>query len=301
MPDMQTNIEAVRTTILSWLQSRLDEEALEWIKSTSDKLINGAEDWIFYSSFSAVPRHTGKEDLSLSTEEKAKADELRTGWVPSHWSIDDLGRTLLTLSIAEEDKDVFFEKLEKTFISSDIGEGIALYQSLPLLPHPNDLTDRAAEGLRTNITSIFNAVAHRNPYPADYLDDDAWNQMVLKALFVETPLYPIQNIDDRANKKLADMLVDYAHERWAADRDVSPELWRSVGPFADEEIVENDLKKVLQNSNKLRQQAALLALSESPTESAKQLVEQHASQLDQMRQNNIDWDYIGKQFEQDSL
>ncbi len=298
---MQTNIEAVRTTILSWLQSRLDEEALEWIKSTSDKLINGAEDWIFYSSFSAVPRHTGKEDLSLSTEEKAKADELRTGWVPSHWSIDDLGRTLLTLSIAEEDKDVFFEKLEKTFISSDIGEGIALYQSLPLLPHPNDLTDRAAEGLRTNITSIFNAVAHRNPYPADYLDDDAWNQMVLKALFVETPLYPIQNIDDRANKKLADMLVDYAHERWAADRDVSPELWRSVGPFADEEIVENDLKKVLQNSNKLRQQAALLALSESPTESAKQLVEQHASQLDQMRQNNIDWDYIGKQFEQDSL
>lgn len=298
---MQTNIEAVRTTILSWLQSRLDEEALEWIKSTSDKLINGAEDWIFYSSFSAVPRHTGKEDLSLSTEEKAKADELRTGWVPSHWSIDDLGRTLLMLSIAEEDKDVFFEKLEKTFISSDIGEGIALYQSLPLLPHPNDLTDRAAEGLRTNITSIFNAVAHRNPYPADYLDDDAWNQMVLKALFVETPLYPIQNIDDRANKKLADMLVDYAHERWAADRDVSPELWRSVGPFADEEIVENDLKKVLQNSNKLRQQAALLALSESPTESAKQLVEQHASQLDQMRQNNIDWDYIGKQFEQDSL
>ncbi|GAA5521022.1 EboA domain-containing protein [Aliifodinibius salicampi] len=301
MPDTQTDIQAVRTTILSWLQSRLDEEAMEWIKSTSDKLIDGAEDWVFYSSFSAVPRHTGKENLSLSTKEKAKAKELRTGWSPSHWSIDDLGRTLLTLSIAEEQKDVFFEKLEKTFISSDIGEGIALYQSLPLLPHPNDLTDRAAEGLRTNITSIFNAVAHRNPYPADYLDDDAWNQMVLKALFVETPLYPIQNIDSRANKKLAEMLVDYAHERWAADRDVSPELWRSVGPFADEKIVKNDLKKVLQNSSKLHQQAALLALSDSPVESAKQLVVQHSSKLDQMRQNNIDWDYIGKQFEQDSL
>jgi hypothetical protein len=125
--------------------------------------------------------------------------------------------------------------------------------------------------------------------------------MVLKALFVETPLYPIQNIDKRANKKLADMLVDYAHERWAADRDVSPEVWRSVGPFADDEIVNNDLKKVLQSSNELHQQAALLALSESPASSAKKLLEQHSSQLDQMRQNNIDWDYIGKQFEQNSL
>jgi hypothetical protein len=298
MSDSQANIQAVRRTLLSWLQDRLNDEAMKWIKSTSEQLLEGAESWVFYSSFSAVPRHTGKEELSLTEKEIAKAEDLRTGWQPSYWSIDELGRTLLILSIAGEDKDVFFEKLENTFISSDIGEGIALYQSLPLLPHPKDLTERAAEGLRTNITSIFNAVAHHNPYPADYLDDDAWNQMVLKALFEQTPLYPIYNIDERANQKLADMLIDYAHERWAADRSVSPELWRSVGPFANEETVEKDLKKVLNNPNELNQQAALLALYASPASNAEKLVEKHASQLEQMKRDNVDWDSIGKQFEQ---
>ena len=45
--------------------------------------------------------------------------------------------------------------------------------------------------------------------------------MVLKALFVESTLHPIQGLDARANEALAHMLCDYAHERWAAGRPVS--------------------------------------------------------------------------------
>jgi hypothetical protein len=110
----------------------------------------------------------------------------------------------------------------------------ALYQSLPIMPYPKELTQRAAEGVRSNITSVFDAVAHHNPYPADYMDDDAFNQIVLKALFVGSPLYKIQGLDRRANRKLAKMLIEYAHERWSAGRVISPELWRPVGPFIDE-------------------------------------------------------------------
>ena len=62
--------------------------------------------------------------------------------------------------------------------------------------------------------------------------DEAWNQMVLKALFVGSRLDPIVGLDRRANAVLARMLGDYAHERWSAGRPVSPELWRCVGPFA---------------------------------------------------------------------
>jgi hypothetical protein len=60
-----------------------------------------------------------------------------------------------------------FDILEKTFTFSEIGEGITTNQRFTILPNPENINDRAAEGLRTNITSIFNAVAHRNPYPAD--------------------------------------------------------------------------------------------------------------------------------------
>ncbi len=73
-------------------------------------------------------------------------------------------------------------------------------------------------------------MAHRNPYPSERFAENRWNHMVLKAIFVGSPLHPIQGLDARANPPLARMLCDYAHERWAAGRPVSPELLRCVGP-----------------------------------------------------------------------
>ena len=70
--------------------------------------------------------------------------------------------------------------------------------------------------------------------------------MVLKALFVETTLAPIVGLDERANPELARILRDYAHERWAAGRPVSPELWRCVGPFATDAAALDDLDRAEQ-------------------------------------------------------
>ena len=58
------------------------------------------------------------------------------------------------------------------------------------------------------------------------------------------------------------MLCDYAHERWAAGRGVSPELWRPVGPAADDRAIE-DLSRVLRDGHEPERQAAVLALSAS--------------------------------------
>lgn len=295
MPNSQSNIDlsALQTVILGWLKSRVDGDGYKWLVSKHEQLQADTEDWEFFTSFSAVPRHIGKNLAKLSDGELKKADELRSGWDPSRWTVDQLGRTLMVLSLADQDQKGFLDVLDKTFVSSDMGEAVALYQSISLLPYPGKLQDRAAEGIRSNITSVFNAVALDNPYPAEFMSEDAFNQIVLKALFVGSPLYRIKGIDDRTNETLAQMLSDYAHERWAAGRSVSPELWRPVGPFAKNGLID-DLKKVLDNPDKINRQAAILALSASSSEKAQKLLKEHSDLKRNTEQVGVSWDDIGR-------
>lgn len=286
----------MRAAILTWLEKKLDEEAIDWLKTTGEKLADYPEDWLLYTSFSAVPRHTGKHTLSFSDEELEKAESIRKNWQPIDWTADQLGRVYLILNFAENGEDEFLEKIEKIFLTSDMGEAVALYKGIPLYPHQEQFKKRAAEGVRSNMTNVFNAVAHHNPYPAEYMDEGAWNQVVLKALFVESALYKIVGIDERANKTLAKMLVEYAHERWSADREVSPELWRPVGPFIDDEFID-DIEKVLDHPDKIHKQAALLALMKSDYPSKDDLLENHSELVDEMKEKKISWDDIGREYE----
>ncbi len=63
------------------------------------------------------------------------------------------------------------------------------------------------------------------------------------------------------------MLCDYAHERWAAGRPVSPELWRCVGPHATGAMLQ-DLERVLKKGTEPERKAAALSLRGSPDPAA---------------------------------
>ncbi|MEM8723502.1 MAG: EboA family metabolite traffic protein [Cyanobacteria bacterium P01_G01_bin.39] len=233
--------------LLKYLENRISAKSLVWLKQKTVEINNGAASRIFFISYSAVPRYLGKEKLNLSSEELQLAIELVPGWNPANWTVDQVGRTLLLLSFPSADAVMYAGTLEKIIRSADVSEAIAFYQSLALLPHPEKFQLRAAEGIRTNMTSVFNAVAHHNPYPAEYLDDLAWNQMVLKALFVGSSLKPIYGLERRNNLELSQMLIDYARERLAANRAVSNELWELVIPFQPAVVA-----KLQQESNKVR-------------------------------------------------
>ncbi|MEX2574313.1 MAG: EboA domain-containing protein [Balneolaceae bacterium] len=288
------DFKKLQSAMLAWLKRRLKNDSFRQFESVYNSIRKGAEDWKIFSSFSAVPGYTGKNRLNPGENEKSEARNLRRGWLPDRWQADQLGRTLLVLGMAENNLKNFGDRLENLFVSSDLGEAVALYQSLPVLPQPLDLQARAAEGLRHNITTVFNAVALDNPYPADYLEDDAWNQMILKALFVDSPLYRIQGLEKRANPDLAHMLVEYAHERWSAGRTVSPELWRPVGPFIDDATV-GDIERVLAGPGEIQKQAAALALLDAGSAGAKELLNEYRNILDTVTKGNITWDEIGRQ------
>jgi hypothetical protein len=119
--------------------------------------------------------------------------------------------------------------------------------------------------------SVFEAIVHDNPYPRQFFDQHRWNHMVLKALFVESRLAPIQGLDERANEELARIMMDFAHERWAAGRTAPFEIWRCVGPFARAGVLQ-DLAHVLETGSPLEQKAAALALSASPDPEASGLL-----------------------------
>ncbi len=141
--------------------------------------------------------------------------------------------------------------------------------------------------------AVFEAVAHRSPYPRERFAENRWNHMVLKALFVGSRLHPIQGLDERANPPLARMLCDYAHERWAAGRPVAPELWRCVGPHADAEALA-DLQRVLATGDTTERKAAALALAACPDARAKELLAAAPELAQAVADRSLTWDNLGQ-------
>lgn len=287
--EMQARTVRVRDLLRRWLSERIPSEGWQWLEQKVEQVAAGTADRVFFTSFSAVPRYTGKDDLGLSGAELKEAAGARPGWQPGHWSVDQAGRSLFLLALPHDAAGRYRQTLQRVFDTADVGESVALYQSLPLLPHPEAFRGQAAEGLRSNMTSVFNAVALRNPYPAEQFDDNAWNQMVLKAVFVGSPLHLIQGLDARANASLARMLVDFAHERWAAHRSLSPEVWRLVGPFAGDDVVA-DLERVLNDEDPAQQEAAALALSASPSARAREALAAHRALDERIRTGTLTWE-----------
>jgi hypothetical protein len=279
---------ATPTALLrSWLSGRIETAALDWLDDRIAAVRSGDVRQL-YLTFGMIPRRTGKADLALPKTEQLKAEDARPGWDVSAWSVDHAARTLLVLSFPSSDAAKYSDALGRLFEAGEVSELVALYQALPLLPHQETHVLRAAEGLRTNIKPVFAAIAHRNPFPAERFDEAQWNQMVLKCLFVGLPLWPIVGLDERVNVPLMRMLCDYAHERWAAGRTVSPELWRCVGPVADNAAVE-DLAKVLREGSEAERQGAALALASSPHSSAGDLLSKHPDLASALRTGRVSW------------
>jgi hypothetical protein len=268
----------IRDSLLEWVRRGSTPEAAAWLEGQCKALAEGASTRVLFLDFSSALRKTGKAPLRLRPEDLARADRLRPAWNPAGWTTDQAARIALVLSWPSADASAYAAALDQVFQSADLGELVALYQALPVLPHPRAHVRRCAEGVRTNMTDVFRAIAHGNPYPSEHLDEAAWNQMVLKALFVGVPLHPVLGLDARANPALARMLFDYARERWAARRAVSPELWRCVGPYADDAALAA-MGKVLAEGGAGERRAVVLALRGSPRAGAKALLARHPLEL----------------------
>lgn len=283
-------MSAATELLRGWVRRRAADAGFAWLEGQLDKLAHGGADRDLTITLGLIPRRLNKDDLGLTPEDLAAAGEAREGWDPSRWSVDVCAR-VLALCTADGEDEAFAQRFANLCNMADAAEAVALYSGLPLYPGPALLETQVGQGLRTNMRAEFEAIAHRNPYPRERFDEHRWNHMVLKALFIGSSLAPIQGLDERANPELARILCDYAHERWAAGRPVTAELWRCVGPFAKGSALA-DLERVLETGDAGERQAAALALHASPDPSAQALLNLEQDMAAAIAAGKLDWDSL---------
>lgn len=288
---MSEQVRTIAELLHQWVTRSATEPGRAWLEQALARCAPGCADRDLWVAIGMAPRKLGKVDLPLAVADRDLATHLRPGWDPTGWSLDQAARLALLLSSFDGDAGRFAARLEELFRHSDIGEQITFYRGLPLYPEPDRYLARAGEGARSGMRPVFEAVAHRNPYPRERFTELAWNHMVVKAFFIDSTLAPIQGLDARRNPILARMLCDLAHERWAAGRPVSPELWRCVGPHADAAGIE-DMAKVLTLGNERERRAAALALSECPALRAEEILATAPELAQTIAKGELGWDDI---------
>ncbi len=190
----------------------------KYLQDCFDK-INTSYSTNFVPVFSTLNRN-----LSVATRAKTitfKDDDL----IINDWEITQVIRVLFVYAINEDNPDIYYAFVDRLFVYSSIEELSALYASLNILKFPEKWQARCAEGIRNNIENVQKAVMLDNKYPANYLDQAAWNQLVLKSFFTQKNVLHIYGLFDRNNQHLAESIVDYIYERHSAKRNIHPILW----------------------------------------------------------------------------
>lgn len=276
-------------TLLQLLKPRLAaDRGRPWLQKQLAKLTPDLEDRDFYLAYSACPRFIPPDVIELNEAERATLEKTYPNFSATEWTLDQLARILLLTALPTDRNVALIDNLAGT---ADYRELIALYKGLYWLDNAADFVPRAREGLRTNMVGVFDAIALANPFPFEYLPEDAWNQMVLKAMFMERPMYRVYRIEERKNATLARIFLDYAEERWSAHRTVSPELWRFVSGFADERFLPGMQRTILEDGE-LPRSAAIRALVESDYAPGRTWLEKEKIATDHLP----DWNEIGRRW-----
>lgn len=140
-------------------------------------------------------------------------------------ALHELGRTVLVLYAAEYlAQDEQAEFIDALYTRGDNAEREALLHTLSLLPEPDRFLSTAVEACRTNVQTVFEAIACENPYPVRHFPELNFNQMVMKAIFIGVPLQRIAGLPKRMTPVLVRMAKDYVQERTAAGRPVPDDI-----------------------------------------------------------------------------
>jgi hypothetical protein len=203
-----------------WLRRAVKADAYAWLEAEIARQQETVDEQKLAVAVGLATRKVGHTGLTLSADEIAAARSARADWRPEHWTTDEAARVTLLLATHQRDDQAFASRIDRLCMTAEVAEHTACLKGFAIFPAPRLLDRRAREGVRSAIQPLFEAIACRNPYPADYFDEAAWNQMVVKCVFVGAPIETIVRLHERRNGELIQMLRDLVAERRSAGRTV---------------------------------------------------------------------------------
>ncbi|GAB3960833.1 hypothetical protein GCM10028805_59010 [Spirosoma harenae] len=200
------------------------EKAVTYLRQQADTFHGNPQVSSFYRVFTALPRFVGKQPIELPEDMAFTLERIRPGFTVQGWTLDRLARVWWLLQLPKDDQTAYVNTISELFKAAEMNELVALYSALPVLAYPESWRFQATEGIRNNIADVQSAIMLHNPYPTDYFDEAAWNQLILKAFFTDKDVTQITGLNERKNARLAATLADYAAERRAAGRSLPAHL-----------------------------------------------------------------------------
>jgi hypothetical protein len=210
------------TTLASIVERAAQPHARAWFADALAAARNPNGLTELQSAWSATTRRMGGKAGAVRTDEAAALESCGLRGAEA-WPLDRVARTALVCEAARATPDAA-AVVETLYRTSDNGERVALLGALGALPDADRFIATAVSACRTNVTSVFEAIACDNPYPARHFSDEAFNQMVMKTLFLGVPVARIEGLRARVNAELGRMVADYASERRAAGRSVPADV-----------------------------------------------------------------------------
>jgi hypothetical protein len=179
--------------------------------------------------------------LSAMTSRKLSSEALHN--LRGKWNIDEAARVLLLQTYIDTIQNnssqnkssqsnsrhsSHYDASWQAYRIGDENEKTAYIKGLSMLDPKGELLDIALHTGRTNNVHLFSAIALHNTYPAKCYDDSAFEQLVLKALFLDLNITHIESLPQRLHPELSDKCMDLVRERLAADRSPPISIWLAI-------------------------------------------------------------------------
>ena len=217
------------------LNNALDSKGRTWLKQARLQLAESNENiedivnkLVFFTSTAkrklGVALLNGRINSIFNADKYGQCDKVYL----NHWSVTDAARILLlaeTFSIESFSTDELFQLCYRY---SDGGERSSLLKGLPLLKLSDQSINFLIDVARTNSLEIFSALTYKNPWPVIKFPTSAYNQIVLKSLFIGINIFHLEGLRAARNPELGRMTADYIQERIDASREIPESSWLAV-------------------------------------------------------------------------